>query len=275
MILGIAGGLLAICIVIVSALIIRSRQRKLKPPPLGSFDDTKPAVAFPQNRPAASSLQRGKAYDDNSPSLVSIHVETSPAASWTGHELENAMTVASGGQLAPAPPAVVIASTLSRYSQQSQQSSRNMPGPVEEEESDDEEPTAADVVKVVLQNEGVVSEAGALPPGYDKVVGSLHKVVLEYTPTFEDELYLNIDDEVVLNHLFEDGWGRGTNLTTGKNGVFPVMCISEKALSDKVLTENHISRADQAETAIMRKPTISSDKLPKRSTSLSKPEFSI
>ncbi|KAJ3206451.1 hypothetical protein HDU67_008164 [Dinochytrium kinnereticum] len=231
------------------------------------------SLADTGNNPAAikrlSELPPGAAIQgglikDASGTTVAIVVEPAEPSSWTGHELSNAITMARGGQLTPSPPAnalvMDVVSTLGREKKPEEAGLRK-------DDVEDEEITAAEVGRVVLQTESAV----AVPPGYEKVVGTLHKVVQEYLPTLEDEMVLNMNDQIVLNHSYEDGWGRGTNLTTGTQGVFPVMCLSETALSDKMLTESHLTDLENGEPAVTRKTTVSSDKLPKRSSSKGKP----
>ncbi|KAI8810245.1 hypothetical protein BJ742DRAFT_801140, partial [Cladochytrium replicatum] len=53
------------------------------------------------------------------------------------------------------------------------------------------------------------------------------RAVLEYIPSNDDELIVNVDDLIQLHHSWQTGWGRGQNLTTGDVGVFPlVICGS-------------------------------------------------
>ncbi|KAK4509464.1 Septin spn4 [Mucor velutinosus] len=51
-------------------------------------------------------------------------------------------------------------------------------------------------------------------------------VVHAYPPQLPDELELNAGDIVCLALYFDDGWALGYNVTTGKKGAFPLVCIS-------------------------------------------------
>ncbi|KAJ3122224.1 hypothetical protein HK101_006618, partial [Irineochytrium annulatum] len=127
-----------------------------------------------------------------------------------------------------------------------------------------DEVAAASVAKVVVVDEMVT---GSTPPDYERVMGSLHAVVRDYSPTLKDELGLNIGDQVVLNRCFEDGWGRGSNLTTLKHGMFPIMCISDRALVDKLLTESAVPNAHLLLHDPDHAPLSGSSTIPDRSAS--------
>ncbi|KAJ3290503.1 hypothetical protein HK104_006724 [Borealophlyctis nickersoniae] len=43
----------------------------------------------------------------------------------------------------------------------------------------------------------------------------------------DDEVAIGVGDVVCVYRVFEDGWGWGVNSSTGKKGVFPVVCLSE------------------------------------------------
>ncbi|KAI8841160.1 hypothetical protein BJ741DRAFT_19954 [Chytriomyces cf. hyalinus JEL632] len=55
---------------------------------------------------------------------------------------------------------------------------------------------------------------------------SSERVVYEFTPERPDEITLRIGDEVVINQEFDDGWGFGVNITTNKEGNFPLDCLA-------------------------------------------------
>ncbi|KAL0082892.1 hypothetical protein J3Q64DRAFT_1614687, partial [Phycomyces blakesleeanus] len=50
-------------------------------------------------------------------------------------------------------------------------------------------------------------------------------VVHPYPPQVDDELSLSIGDIVCLALSFDDGWALGFNITSGRKGVFPTVCI--------------------------------------------------
>ncbi|KAJ3206450.1 hypothetical protein HDU67_008163 [Dinochytrium kinnereticum] len=55
---------------------------------------------------------------------------------------------------------------------------------------------AAGVAGVLMRSE--MEEAGILPPGYEKILGTLHRVALSFVPRMDDELALKAGDQVVL-----------------------------------------------------------------------------
>ncbi|KAJ3099362.1 hypothetical protein HDU97_003235 [Phlyctochytrium planicorne] len=55
--------------------------------------------------------------------------------------------------------------------------------------------------------------------------GARMKVVKRYKAMLEDEVSLEIDDVVEVEDTFEDGWGSGTNVSTGEFGAFPLSCL--------------------------------------------------
>lgn len=55
-----------------------------------------------------------------------------------------------------------------------------------------------------------------------------HTVIFQYEKNLSDEIDLNHGDEVLIKEIFNDGWVRGINLSTGSTGTFPAACISPK-----------------------------------------------
>ncbi|KAJ3019751.1 hypothetical protein HKX48_001809 [Thoreauomyces humboldtii] len=51
-----------------------------------------------------------------------------------------------------------------------------------------------------------------------------------YMPVAADEIALNVGDAVRLNLLFNDGWAKGSNETTGQHGLLPCACVREDTL---------------------------------------------
>ncbi|KAJ1339669.1 hypothetical protein BSLG_005702 [Batrachochytrium salamandrivorans] len=51
-------------------------------------------------------------------------------------------------------------------------------------------------------------------------------VTQSYHAEQEDELDMEQGDLVHVVRVFEDGWGKGRNATTGKTGIFPVVCLA-------------------------------------------------
>ncbi|KAJ3395050.1 hypothetical protein HDU84_004509 [Entophlyctis sp. JEL0112] len=52
------------------------------------------------------------------------------------------------------------------------------------------------------------------------------KVVYDFTPERSDEIELRIGQEVIITKKFDDGWGYGRNLVTGREGNFPLDCLA-------------------------------------------------
>ncbi|KAI8905863.1 hypothetical protein EDD86DRAFT_210989 [Gorgonomyces haynaldii] len=50
------------------------------------------------------------------------------------------------------------------------------------------------------------------------------QAVMAHVPKLKDEIKININDQLSIIHTFHDGWAFGLNITTGKRGVFPMMC---------------------------------------------------
>ncbi|KAI8851138.1 hypothetical protein BC829DRAFT_127261 [Chytridium lagenaria] len=108
----------------------------------------------------------------------------------------------------------------------------------------------ADAAGIVMQREMEELDAGVLPPGYEKMLGTLHRVLKKFSPGMEDEIALEEGDQVLLNFTFEDGWGQGTNLTSLHQGVFPLKCLSSNALLEKVLTEAYLTDLEKTSREI-------------------------
>ncbi|KAI8589894.1 hypothetical protein BDZ88DRAFT_416302 [Geranomyces variabilis] len=59
-----------------------------------------------------------------------------------------------------------------------------------------------------------------------------HRVVYDYEPQLVDELELAKGDSVEVFASFDDGWGKGTNIRTGKVGTFPMACVELKSFEN-------------------------------------------
>ncbi|KAH9251758.1 hypothetical protein BASA81_010323 [Batrachochytrium salamandrivorans] len=51
-------------------------------------------------------------------------------------------------------------------------------------------------------------------------------VLQSYQSEQPDELNIQVGDLVHVVRVFEDGWGKGRNATTGETGIFPVVCLA-------------------------------------------------
>jgi len=58
-------------------------------------------------------------------------------------------------------------------------------------------------------------------------VNGIYIVAYKYDPQLDDELELQVNDQVQIIEEYEDGWMKATNLTTGKEGMAPRVCIKE------------------------------------------------
>ncbi|KAJ3336928.1 hypothetical protein HDU93_001891 [Gonapodya sp. JEL0774] len=84
------------------------------------------------------------------------------------------------------------------------------------------------------------SRASSVPPGsptlsfaarsigrrsMDSALPKRHVAIHDYNPRLEDEVALTKGDVVYIREIFNDGWLRGANWTTGREGTFPAACI--------------------------------------------------
>jgi hypothetical protein len=54
---------------------------------------------------------------------------------------------------------------------------------------------------------------------------STHKAVHDFRARHDDEVDLNKGDPVIVKTTASDGWCTGTNVTTGRSGIFPASCV--------------------------------------------------
>ncbi|KAI9203010.1 uncharacterized protein BJ171DRAFT_476229 [Polychytrium aggregatum] len=57
-----------------------------------------------------------------------------------------------------------------------------------------------------------------------------YTVVKPYNPQLPDELTMIVGNTVVVAHNFGDGWAKGTNMSIGQSGVFPLNCLGPEQL---------------------------------------------
>ncbi|KAJ3028075.1 UNVERIFIED_CONTAM: Sorbin and SH3 domain-containing protein 2 [Siphonaria sp. JEL0065] len=50
-------------------------------------------------------------------------------------------------------------------------------------------------------------------------------VIYDFAPAREDELTLRVGDRILVQHQFDDGWAYGLNISSNKEGNFPVDCL--------------------------------------------------
>jgi hypothetical protein len=53
----------------------------------------------------------------------------------------------------------------------------------------------------------------------------LYSVVTAFNARKEDEISLDVDQVVAIKEAYSDKWARGTNVTTGAQGYFPLNCL--------------------------------------------------
>jgi hypothetical protein len=80
-----------------------------------------------------------------------------------------------------------------------------------------------------------------------------YKVVQKHIPNLVDEIALNIGDIVIVKERFDDGWGAGLNITTEKEGSFPLNCISDLKTIDSHTLENGTRRSVRDSSLINNK----------------------
>ncbi|KAJ3278932.1 hypothetical protein HK104_001922, partial [Borealophlyctis nickersoniae] len=61
------------------------------------------------------------------------------------------------------------------------------------------------------------------------LAGAAERVKIAYEKQQQDELDLHEGDEVRIKIAYDDGWALGYNLTTNKEGMFPVSCMGYDA----------------------------------------------
>ncbi|KAJ3118068.1 hypothetical protein HDU96_004072 [Phlyctochytrium bullatum] len=71
----------------------------------------------------------------------------------------------------------------------------------------------------------ILGGGGSAPAGGKVRAGMKLRVVKRYNPMLDDELRLEVDEWVKVEETFEDGWGNGTNISTGEYGAFPLSCL--------------------------------------------------
>ncbi|KAI9001982.1 hypothetical protein BC832DRAFT_601874 [Gaertneriomyces semiglobifer] len=76
--------------------------------------------------------------------------------------------------------------------------------------------------------------AGAL--NVASVLEKRYLVAHQYEPAADDEILLRVGDVVRLSLLFNDGWAKGVNETTGHVGLLPCACIQDAHNRDSVIT---------------------------------------
>jgi hypothetical protein len=80
-------------------------------------------------------------------------------------------------------------------------------------------------------NNPIPEEVPSTPPNY-----LVAKHI--YTPRLIDEINLIKGDIIYLIHNFDDGWAKGYNLRTGKEGIFPLVFTSKLDNVEEIQTEN-------------------------------------
>jgi hypothetical protein len=92
--------------------------------------------------------------------------------------------------------------------------------------------TAAPVPAVVSSTDPAHYESRreSMMPGSQPTVTNFNGAYVcayKYDPQLDDELQLQVNDEVQIIEEYEDGWMKAINLTTGKEGMAPRVCIRE------------------------------------------------
>ena len=70
------------------------------------------------------------------------------------------------------------------------------------------------------------------------------RVVYDYVPNLFDEIHLYSGDQIEVKAKFDDGWAYGLNLTSKKEGSFPLACVeSLSGFKSKNSSSNILQRA--------------------------------
>ncbi|KAJ3137013.1 Sorbin and SH3 domain-containing protein 2 [Physocladia obscura] len=64
------------------------------------------------------------------------------------------------------------------------------------------------------------------PPARSNKIAKVRIVMCGFEPELRDEIELKVGDQVQLLQEFDDGWGVGRNLNTGREGVLPLDCLN-------------------------------------------------
>ncbi|KAJ3152220.1 hypothetical protein HDU89_001439 [Geranomyces variabilis] len=82
----------------------------------------------------------------------------------------------------------------------------------------------------LAMSQGASSSSAGLTAAGLSVASVLEKKYVvrhEYQPAAEDEVQLKVGDRIRMDLLFNDGWAKGTNESTGQQGLLPVACLQE------------------------------------------------
>lgn len=74
---------------------------------------------------------------------------------------------------------------------------------------------------------GVNVFAGQKSIGSVIPIADTMRVTFAYKANLSDELTLNLDDKILVQNRFDDGWGFGLNLDTNQEGSFPLSCVGQ------------------------------------------------
>nr|CAG8489285.1 11411_t:CDS:2 [Entrophospora candida] len=91
---------------------------------------------------------------------------------------------------------------------------------------------------------GTSSLLNSVSTPFSDIGSELVIVVFPYSSRLPDELGLMLNDTIIVNQIFDDGWAVGTNQNTGNKGAFPVVCVASPNLlkydiSDNVSSSNY------------------------------------
>ncbi|TPX63511.1 hypothetical protein SpCBS45565_g06563 [Spizellomyces sp. 'palustris'] len=94
--------------------------------------------------------------------------------------------------------------------------------------------TTIETLQSGLNGAGIVVKGNGLNAILPRTPNMIYSVITAHNPISSDEIELRTDDVVAVQRHFEDGWGVGTNVSTGQVGVFPLGClVSEDAWVEK------------------------------------------
>lgn len=83
----------------------------------------------------------------------------------------------------------------------------------------------------IIAGGGAVAMAGAAAATSSSTsatgvqISETMQVMYNYVPNLSDEIYLYVNDPVIVKTKFDDGWAFGYNMTTKQEGSFPLACV--------------------------------------------------
>ncbi|ORY98691.1 hypothetical protein BCR43DRAFT_487985 [Syncephalastrum racemosum] len=91
-------------------------------------------------------------------------------------------------------------------------------------------PSLAAAAAAAAAGAAPAAQASQEPDPWQQTPIGTYTVVSTYTPTLDDELYVQLGDRVQVFVEYDDGWCLGANLSAnGARGVFPQHCVQQSS----------------------------------------------